>query len=77
MCTVKGIHLKIAEWQLYNNKMVIQGKWVETVDVWPFYEIVRNVNIFRAEDQGFIDASDSRDLYSERILSPGPSGQEK
>ena len=51
----------IAVWQLYNNKMVTQAKWVETVDVWLFYEIVGKVNIFRAEDQGEKDASDFRD----------------
>ena len=61
MCTVNGIHLMIVEWQLYNNKMVVQAKWVETVDVWLFYEIVGKVNIFRAEDQGEKDASDLRD----------------
>ena len=61
MCTVNGIHLMIAVWQLYNNKMVIQAKQVETVDVWLFYEIVGKVNIFRAEDQGEKDASDLRD----------------
>ena len=42
----------IAVWYLHNNKMVIQAKWVQTVDVWLFYEIVGKVNIFRAEDQG-------------------------
>ena len=51
----------IAVWQLYNNKMVTQAKWVETVDVWLFYEIVGKVNILRAEDQGEKDASDFRD----------------
>ena len=61
MCTVNGIHLMIAVWQLYNNKIVIQAKWVETVDVWLFYEIVGKVNIFRAEDKKKEDASDFRD----------------
>ena len=41
--------------------MVIQAKWVETVDVWIFYEIVGKVNFFRAEDQGVKDASNSSD----------------
>jgi hypothetical protein len=27
-------------------------KWAETVDVWPFYEIVGKVKKCRAEDQG-------------------------
>ena len=58
MCTVTGIHLMIAVWQLYNNKMFMQAKWVETVDVWLFYEILGKVNIFGAEDQGEKDASD-------------------
>ena len=58
ICTVNGIHLMIAVWQLYNNKMV---KCVETVDVWLVYEIVGKANIFRAEDQGEKDASDFRD----------------
>jgi hypothetical protein len=30
--------------------MVIEAKWVETVDAWLFYEIVGKVSIFRAED---------------------------
>ena len=50
----------IAVWQLYINKMVIQAKWVEIVDVWVFYEIVGNKKI-RAEDQGDKDASDFRE----------------
>ena len=56
--------------------MVIQAKWVETVDVQLFYEIVGKVNILRAENQGEKDASDFRDEYDERILSPGQSGKE-
>ena len=67
----------IAVWQLHNNKIVIQAKWVETLDVWLFYEIVGKVNIFRAEDQGEKDASDFRDEYDERIFSPGQSCKEK
>ena len=61
MCTVNGIPLTIAVQQLYNNKMVTQAKWVETVEIWLFYEIVGKVNIFKAEDQGEKDASDFRD----------------
>ena len=61
MCNVNGIHLMIAVWQLQNNKMVVQAKWVEILDVWLFYEIVGKVNIFRAEDQVEKDASDFRD----------------
>ena len=61
ICTVNGTHLMIAVCQLYNNKKVIQAKWVESVDVWLFYEIVGKVDIFRAEDQGEKDASDLRD----------------
>ena len=61
MCTVNGIPLMIAVQQLYNNKMVTQAKWVETVEIWLFYEIVGKVNIFKAEDQGEKDASDFRD----------------
>ena len=57
--------------------MVIWANWVETVDVWLFYEIVGKVNIFRAEVQCEKDASDFRDEYDERILSPGQSGKEK
>ena len=48
--------------------------------VWTFgflYEIVGKVNIFRAEDQGEKGASNFRDKYDERILSPGQSGKEK
>ena len=56
---------------------ILQVKWVETVDVWLFHEIVGKVNIFRAEDQGEKDASDFRDQYDERILNPGQSGKEK
>ena len=47
------------------------------MDVWLFYEIVGKVNIFRAEEQGEKDASDFRDEYDERILSPGKSRKEK
>ena len=67
----------IAVWQLYNNKMAIQAKWVEAVDAWLFYEIVGKVKKFRAEDQGEKDASDFRDLYDERILSRGQSRKDK
>ena len=67
----------IAVWQLHNNKMVIQAKWVETVDVWLFQEIGGKVNTFKAKEQGEKDASDFRDQYDERILSPGQSSKEK
>ena len=47
------------------------------MEVWLFYEIVAKVNIFRAEDRGEKDASDFRDEYDERILSPGQSSKKK
>jgi hypothetical protein len=47
------------------------------VDNWLFYVIVGKVNIFGAEDLGEKDASDFRDQYDERILSPGQSDKEK
>ena len=46
------------------------------MDVWLFNEIVGKVNIFRAEVQCEKDASDFRDEYDERILSPGQSSKE-
>ena len=57
--------------------MVIQAKWVETVDVWLFNEIVGKVNILGHKTRGFINASVSRDLNSERSVTPGQPGQEK
>ena len=34
------------------------------MDIWTFYEIVANINMFRAEDQDEKDASDFREISS-------------